>query len=91
MSELTKLFHHTGTIDATDIGPMSGGVLHSVYVDSALGGGEIVLRDGGPDGTIIFRIRSGEAKWIGVKLDGQLNIQLANASQRISIEMSELL
>jgi hypothetical protein len=91
MSELTKLFHHTGATTPTDIGPATGGVLHSIYIDSAAGGGDVTLKDGGSAGTIIFQGRANELKWQGVKLDGQLNIALGNASQRITVEMSELL
>jgi len=91
MSDLTKLFHHTGTTSPTDIGPPSTGILHSIYIDSAAGGGDVTLKDGGSSGTIIFQGRANELKWKGVRLDGQLNIALGNASQRITVEMSELL
>jgi hypothetical protein len=91
MSDLTKLFHHTGTTSPTDIGPATTGILHSIYIDSSGGGGSVTLKDGGSSGTIIFQGAATELKWKGVRLDGQLNITLGNAGQRITVEMSELL
>jgi hypothetical protein len=91
MSELTRLFHHTGTTSATDIGPAQNGILHSLYIDSSNGGGSVTVRDGGASGTIIFQGIATDLKWHGVKLDGQLNIALGNSSQRITVEMSETL
>lgn len=97
MSDLTKLFHHTGTTSPTDIGPATGGVLHSLAVISANGGNLVTVKDGGSSGVIILEgsegllFQKGQLKWEGIKLDGQLNITLANAAVQIIVEMSELL
>lgn len=87
----TKLFHHTGTTTATNIGPAANALLHSIFIDSSAGSGDVTLRDGGAAGTIIFQGRAIELKWKGVKLTGQLNVALGNASQRITIELEEQL
>jgi hypothetical protein len=97
MSCLTKLFHHTGTTSPTDIGPASGGVLHSIIVDGSQSGNfTLTVRDGGSSGTIIFEALASPSpvnplKWLGVRLDGQLNVTLSDANARATIEMSEVL
>src|SRR5262249_50269498 len=97
MAELTKLFYHTGTTDPTDVGPAMGGVLHSLIVPTSNGANFITLRDGGAEGAIIFKgdenllFQRGQLKWQGVKLNGQLNIEVANVAVAVVVEMSEIL
>jgi hypothetical protein len=94
---LTKLFYHTGTTSPTDIGPATNGVLHSLTVLSSGGNNLITVKDGGSSGTIVLEgneallFQVSPLRWQGIKLDGQLNIALADASVRIIVEMSELL
>lgn len=94
MSDLTKLFHHTGTTSPTDIGPATNGVLQSITFFPA-GADTATIRDGGSGGTIIAVLRPVNGtpffKWNGVKLTGQLNVELSNASSNVVIEMSEVL
>jgi hypothetical protein len=84
----TTLLFHTGTTTPTDIGPATGGILYSVMVDSSAGGGVVTIRDGGSSGTILFQGSLAEFQSSqGVALDGQLNIQLGSAEQRVMVEM----
>lgn len=95
MSCLTKLFHHTGTTSPTDVGPASGGVLHSL-IALPITSEQVTVKDGGSNGTIIVAggdsqlSAIGQLQWKGIKLNGQLNITLANANSRVIVEMSEL-
>lgn len=95
MSCLTKLFYHTGTTSPTNIGPASGGVLHSIIVLSS-GIGSVTVKDGGSSGVVILDTSDGllfqkQLVWKGAKLDGQLNITLSNVGVQLVVEMSELL
>jgi hypothetical protein len=91
----TILYSHTGTIDATDIGPVDGGILHSITISQPgphVGSGALTIRD---EGDVILRLDGNannvpltQLKWIGVRINGQLNIELGHASQKVSVEMS---
>jgi hypothetical protein len=88
----TKAFHHTGTTAQTNIGPAHGGVLHSITGPFTGGTTTAVIRD---DENIIFKVLSlgpqGQLHFEGIKLDGQLSIELDNPAASITVEMSRLL
>ncbi len=94
MSCLTKAFYHTGTITQTNIGPATKGALHSVTYSLTGASDTITIRDGS---TIIFVLTAGATSlqnqfgWKGVRLDGQLSVELSNSGIKATIEMSESL
>jgi hypothetical protein len=74
----------------TDIGPASGGTLHSITltgqgVDVGLQvkiAGTQILALHGPSGTVQWF-------WKGLKIDGQLQVQVSSDSAWVTIEMSD--
>lgn len=94
----TKLYYHTGTVDATDIGPSTGGALHSITISQPgpNNEGSIIVRECGSSGDIIFRLDDHarnlpliQVKWEGVRVNGQLNVTLGHANQKVSVELAE--
>lgn len=95
MSCLTKLYYHTGTTSPTDIGPASGGVLYSLAVLTS-SADQVTVKDGGSGGTVILAgsasllFQKNQLRWEGIRLGGQLNIELGNSAVAVIAEIGEL-
>jgi hypothetical protein len=91
----TTPYYHTGTTTPTNIGPSTGGKLHSISVTNSQSGA-VVVRDGGSSGDIIVSMPGAsnqpwntQLRWSGLKINGQLNITLNNDSSSVTVEMSD--
>jgi hypothetical protein len=91
----TTPYYHTGTTTPTNIGPSTGGKLHSISV-TTVDLGYTVVRDGGSSGDIIASIVGSstqaintQLRWNGLKINGQLNVALNNDSTKVTVEMSD--
>lgn len=87
----TKPFHHSGTTSPTDVGPSTGGYLHSITLSDFTG--NVRFRDGGSGGTIILSFNGtsqvSQLFFKGMRINGQLNITIPTTDAKVTVEMSE--
>jgi hypothetical protein len=97
VSSHPTIYSHSGTGRPADIGPSSGGVLHSITISQpdSMKTGSLIVRDGGRSGKIVcqldYTVKNTpfpQLKWDGIKIDGQLNVTLGHRHQTALIAMS---
>ncbi len=90
MSEATRPLYITGT---GNVGPASGGILHSIVLTPAAADATLTLREGGSDGSIIAVVKapantaSVPVFFEGAYYQGQLHATLAGAGAVATIEL----